>query len=104
MLFASHWKRTKCVKKKYVAEHCGCGDMQQQKGMEGKEGGGEVMAEEERGGWGVAGWQGRRWGAVAGWKTSMAGAGWGITGYTRRSVGTRSLQNTEGSSLSDAFI
>lgn len=40
--------------------------MQQQEGMEGWKGGGEVMAEEERGGWGVAGWQGGRWGAVAG--------------------------------------
>lgn len=62
-------KKNKTCKKKYVAEHCGCGDMQQQEGMEGMEGrkgGGEVMAEEERGGWGVAGWQGGRWGAVAG--------------------------------------
>lgn len=30
------------------------------------EGGGEVTAEEEKGDWGVASWQGGRWGAVAG--------------------------------------
>lgn len=41
---------------------------------------------------------------LPGEKASRAGAGWGFTGYMRRSVGTRSLQNTEGSSLSDAFI
>lgn len=40
--------------------------MQQQKGIEGMEGGWEVTAEEERGGWVDAGWQGGRWGAVAG--------------------------------------
>lgn len=41
---------------------------------------------------------------LLGEKSTQAGAGWGITGYTRRSVGTRSLQNTEGYRLSDAFI